>query len=307
MADHDLVVIGAGPAGLTAGIYAGRSRLSTLVIEMMMPGGQAAITHLIENYPGVSALSGAELANRMQEQMESFGAVLVSDTVTSIERAGDHFTVLRGSGRTTARAIIIASGTGYRKLGVPGEEEFAGRGVSYCATCDGPFYRDQEVAVVGGGDSALQESLYLTSLVKKVYLIHRRDEFRAVPVLAERVRAHEKIECICSHTVESIEGSGAGVERLILKPVSEGETRVLEVPGVFLFVGLKPRTEFMGDLIERNEWGFITAGEDTKTKVPGICAAGDCRDKTFRQIATAVGDGATAVHVLERYLDDGEW
>ncbi len=307
MADHDLVVIGAGPAGLTAGIYAGRSRLSTLVIEMMMPGGQAAITHLIENYPGVSALSGAELAGRMQEQMESFGAVLASDTVTAIERTEDHFTVVRGSGPTTARAVIIASGTGYRKLGVPGEEEFAGRGVSYCATCDGPFYRDQEVAVVGGGDSALQESLYLTGLVKKVYLIHRRDEFRAVPVLAERVRAHEKIECICSHTVESIEGSGAGVERLILKPVSEGERRILEVPGVFLFVGLKPRTEFLGDLIERNEWGFITAGEDTRTNVPGICAAGDCREKPLRQIATAVGDGATAVHVLERFLDDGEW
>ncbi len=307
MTDHDVIVIGAGPAGLTAGIYAGRMRLSTLVIEMMMPGGQAAITHLIENYPGVSPLSGAELASRMQEQMESFGAVLVSDTVTGIERTGDHFTVMRGSGPTTARAVVIASGTGYRELGIPGEKEFVGRGVSYCATCDGPFYRDQEVAVVGGGNSALQEALYLTGLVTKVYLIHRRDEFRAHPVLAERVRAHEKIECICSHTVESIEGSGAGVERLNLKPVGEGEKRVLEVPGVFLFVGLKPKTEFLGDLIETNEWGFITAGEDTRTNVPGICAAGDCREKPLRQIATAVGDGATAVFAIERYLDDGEW
>lgn len=307
MTDYDLVVIGAGPAGLTAGIYAGRSRLSTLVLEMMMPGGQAAITHLIENYPGVGAVSGSELTSRMQEQMASFGAELASDAVTGVERTGDHFTIMRGTGTTTSRAVIIASGTGYRKLGVPGEEEFAGRGVSYCATCDGPFYRGQEVAVVGGGDSALQESLYLTSLVKKVYIIHRRDEFRAVPVLAERVRAHEKIECICSHTVERIEGGASGVERVVLKPVEAGETRVLEVPGIFLFVGLKPRTEFLGDLIEKNEWGFITAGEDTRTNVPGICAAGDCREKLLRQIATAVGDGATAVHAIERFLDDGEW
>lgn len=307
MTDYDLVVIGAGPAGLTAGIYAGRSRLSTLVLEMMMPGGQAAITHLIENYPGVGAVSGSELTSRMQEQMASFGAELASDAATGVERTGDHFTIMRGTGTTTSRAVIIASGTGYRKLGVPGEEEFAGRGVSYCATCDGPFYRGQEVAVVGGGDSALQESLYLTSLVKKVYIIHRRDEFRAVPVLAERVRAHEKIECICSHTVERIEGGASGVERVVLKPVEAGETRVLEVPGIFLFVGLKPRTEFLGDLIEKNEWGFITAGEDTRTNVPGICAAGDCREKLLRQIATAVGDGATAVHAIERFLDDGEW
>jgi len=307
MTDYDLVVIGAGPAGLTAGIYAGRSRLKTLVIEMMMPGGQAAITHLIENYPGVEPMAGSELAGRMQEQMESFGAELTSDTVTSIRHEGGHFTIERGGGTTTARAVIVASGTGYRKLGVPGEEEFAGRGVSYCATCDGPFYRGKEVAVVGGGDSALQESLYLTGLVEKVHLIHRRDEFRAVPVLAERVRAHEKIECICSHTVERIEGSGTGVERLILAPVGEGEKRILEVPGVFLFVGLKPRTEFLGDLIEKNEWGFLAVGEDTKTKTPGLCAAGDCRDKILRQIATAVGDGATAVHVVERFLDDGEW
>lgn len=307
MADYDLVVIGAGPAGLTAGIYAGRSRLKTLVIEMMMPGGQAAITHLIENYPGVGAMSGAELTSRMQEQMQGFGAELASDTVTGLRREDDHFVVARGSGESSARAVIVASGTGYRKLGVPGEEEFAGRGVSYCATCDGPFYRGQEVAVVGGGDSALQEALYLTTLVEKVYLIHRRDEFRAVPVLAERVRAHAGIECICSHVVERIEGGGSGVERVVLAPVGEGETRVLEVPGVFLFVGLVPRTDFVADIVELNEWGFITAGEDTRTNVPGLCAAGDCREKMLRQIATAVGDGATAVHAIERYLDDGEW
>ncbi len=307
MAEYDLVVVGAGPAGLTAGIYAGRSRLRTLVLEMMMPGGQAAITHLIENYPGVSALAGAELASRMREQMESFGAELVSDTVTAITPVDGGFELARLGGAISARAVIIASGTAYRKLGVPGEDEFAGRGVSYCATCDGPFYRDQEVAVVGGGDSALQESLYLTTLVKKVYLIHRRDEFRAVPVLAERVRGHEKIECICSHVVERIEGGASGVERVTLTPVGDGEKRVLDVPGVFLFVGLAPRTDFVADLVELDEAGFIRAGEDTRTGVPGVCAAGDCRRKLLRQVATAVGDGATAVHAIERYLDDGEW
>ncbi|MCK4512029.1 thioredoxin-disulfide reductase [bacterium] len=307
MRKYDLVVIGAGPAGLTAGIYAGRFDLKTVVLEEAMPGGQVAMTHLIENYPGVTAESGAALTERMQKQMLQFGAELSTDSVSAIEIGENGLVVVGRSERYEAGAIIVATGTGYRKLGVPGEDEFVGRGVSYCATCDGPFYKDQEIAVVGGGDSALQESLYLAGIASKVYIIHRRDEFRAVPVLAERVMNHDRIECICSHVVESVEGSFKGVERLNLKPVGDGEPRGLEVPGVFLFVGLKPKTEFLGDLIEKDDRGFLVTNDEMKTRVRGVFAAGDCRTKPLRQVATAIGDGATAAFETERFLDSDKW
>jgi thioredoxin reductase (NADPH) len=307
MRKYDLVVIGAGPAGLTAGIYAGRFNLKTVVLEEAMPGGQVAMTHLIENYPGVAAESGAALTERMQKQMAEFGAELVTDSVSAIEAAENGLIVIGRSERYEAGTVIVATGTGYQKLGVPGEEEFMGRGVSYCATCDGPFYKGQEVAVIGGGDSALQEALYLSGIASKVHIIHRRDEFRAVPVLAERVMNHDRIECICSHVVESIEGSFKGVERLNLKPVGDGEPRVLEVPGVFLFVGLKPKTEFLGELLEKDDQGFLVTNDEMKTRVRGVFAAGDCRAKPLRQVATAIGDGATAAYEAERFLDSNKW
>ncbi len=306
METHDLIVIGAGPAGLTAGLYAGRARLSTLMIEMMMPGGYAATTERIENYPGIATINGMDLATQMLEHAQKFGATLTPAGVTGLEVGEDGPVVVAGPTRYGATAVIVATGTGYKKLGVPGETELAGRGVSYCATCDGPFFKNEEIAVVGGGDSALQEALYLTKFAKRIYLIHRRDDFRAIPILGERVREHDKIECICSHVVERVNGEN-GVESIDLRAVKSGEKKTLPVKGVFLFVGLEPKTEFVGDLIDTDERGFLITDEDMKTKTKGILAAGDCRVKTLRQIATAVGDGATAAFVAQKYIEDGEW
>ncbi len=303
---YDLVIVGAGPAGLTAGLYAGRSRLRTAVLESMMPGGQAAITDMLENYPGVGSVNGAELSQKMLEQMKAFGAELLTGEVTGFESGDDGFAVSAGGKTYAARAVIVASGTGFRKLGVPGEEELAGRGVSYCATCDGPFYKGQEIAVVGGGDSALQEALYLTTFAKKIYLIHRRDEFRAVPVLDERVRSHEVIECLCSNVVTAIRGEN-GVEALELHDKKTGKDRTLAVAGVFLFVGLEPRTAFLKNFVELDESGFVVTDQEMKTSVRGVLAAGDCRAKLLRQVSTAVGDGATAAFAAQRYLEDDEW
>lgn len=304
---YDVIIIGQGPAGLTAALYTGRARLSTLVLEEAMPGGWAAITEEIENYPGTGTVKGADLTASMVGQATEFGAELVVGGVKSVERAEDGFIVETEGKRYEARAVIVATGTAFRKLGVPGEEELAGRGVSYCATCDGPFYKGLEIAVVGGGDSALQEALYLTGFASKVYLIHRRDEFRAAPVLRERVRAEKKIECLCSCVVEAIHGGQGGVESLDIKDVKTGEPRRLPVAGVFLFVGLVSRTEFLGELLERDERGFIVTNDEMKTSVEGVLAAGDCRVKLLRQVSTAVGDGATAAFAAQRYLEDGEW
>jgi thioredoxin reductase (NADPH) len=303
---HDIVIVGAGPAGLTVGLNTSRARLSTVVIEMMTPGGWAATTELIENYPGVGPVSGSELGARMLEQAQSFGVDYAQDEVRSIEKTDDGFVVHGALQDYPGSLVVVAVGSNYRKLGVPGEEELLGRGVSYCATCDGPFYKDRTIAVVGGGDSALQEALYLTRFASKIHLIHRRDEFRGIAVLAERVRAHEKIECVMSHVVESINGDG-GVESVTLKDVKTGGTRDLPVDGVFLFVGLEPKTGFLKGLLELDERGYIITDEDMKTNVRGILAAGDCRTKTLRQIATAVGDASTAAFVAQQYVEDGIW
>ena len=303
---RDIVIVGAGPAGLTVGLNTSRARLSTLIIEMMTPGGWAATTELIENYPGVGPVNGAELGARMLEQAQSFGAEYTQDQVSSIERTDDGFVVHGGADDYPGKLVVVAVGSNYRKLGVPGEEELLGRGVSYCATCDGPFYKDRTIAVVGGGDSALQEALYLTRFAEKVHLVHRRDEFRAVEVLAERVRAHEKIECVLSHIVESINGEG-GVESVTLRDLKADETRDLPVEGVFLFVGLEPKTDFLKGFLELDERGYIITDEDMKTNVRGVLAAGDCRAKTLRQIATAVGDASTAAYVGQRFVEEGVW
>jgi thioredoxin reductase (NADPH) len=306
MAAHDLIIVGAGPAGLTAAIYAGRSRMKTIVIEMMMPGGWMALTDVLENYPGVGTVHGVELSQRMAEQAKAFGAETVSGAVSAVEPVGDGFEVAVGGRRHLGRTVIIASGTDYRKLGVPGETELAGRGVSYCATCDGPFYRDKEIAVVGGGDSALQEAIYLTTFASKVYLIHRRDEFRAVPILAERVQENDKIECLCSHVVERINGKD-GVDSIDVRSMKADRVQTLPVAGVFMFVGLDPRTEFLAGTVETDERGFILTDQQMKTNVRGLLAAGDCRSKLLRQISTAVGDGATAAFAAKLFLDEGEW
>jgi thioredoxin reductase (NADPH) len=307
MATHDLVIVGAGPAGLTAAIYAGRARLKTLLVEMMMPGGWAAITDLIENYPGVGPSKGSDLIDRMVEQATGFGAELATATVTAVEADADGFAVVAGATRHQARVVIIAAGTGYKKLGVPGEDAFEGRGVSYCATCDGPLYKGLDIAVVGGGDSALQEALYLTRFARRITLIHRRDEFRAAPVLVERVRASDRIELLLSHEIVGVGGGADGVESIDVASARTGERRTVPVAGVFLFVGLSPRTEFLGELVEKDPAGFIVTDAAMRTSVRGILAAGDCRVKLLRQVSTAVGDGATAAFAAQKYVEDGEW
>ena len=306
MERHDIVIVGAGPAGLTVGLNTSRARLSTVVIEMMTPGGWAATTELIENYPGIGPVNGSELGARMLEQAQSFGIDYAQDEVRSIERTSEGFVVHGGADDYPGSLVVVAVGSNYRKLGVPGEEELLGRGVSYCATCDGPFYKDRTIAVVGGGDSALQEALYLTRFADKIHLIHRRDEFRGIAVLAERVQAHEKIECVMSHTVESINGS-TGVESVTLNDLKAGTKRDLDVEGVFLFVGLEPKTGFLKGLLDLDERGYIITDEDMKTNVKGILAAGDCRVKSLRQIATAVGDASTAAFIAQKYVEDDEW
>jgi thioredoxin reductase (NADPH) len=306
MPENDLIIVGAGPAGLTAAIYAGRTRLKPLVVEMMMPGGWMAVTDVLENYPGIGTVHGAELAQRMAEQAKRFGAEMITGTVSAVEAGAHSLTVVVGGQSHAARAVIVASGTNYKKLGVPGEAELTGRGVSYCATCDGPFYKDQVIAVVGGGDSALQEALYLTNFASKIYLIHRRDEFRAVPILAERVAESEKVECLCPYVVERINGAD-GVESVDIRSGETDEVRTLPVSGVFLFVGLEPRTEFLAGAVETDESGFILTDQEMRTNVRGLLAAGDCRAKLLRQVSTAVGDGATAAFAAWQFLEEGEW
>lgn len=301
---YDVIIVGGGPAGLTAGIYARRSKLETLLIEKMAPGGQILSTHWVDNYPGFpEGLAGYELSDRMRQQAERFGLSIASDEITGASLEGPE-KVIHGVDRSyRARAVIVASGAVWKKLGVPGEERLAGRGVSYCATCDGPFYQDLEVAVVGGGDSAVQEAVYLTRFVKKVYLIHRRDQLRACRILQEKALTHPKIEPLWKRVVESVEG-GDQVEALQLKTVDGSAREVLPVQGVFIYVGIQPNTDWLPGTVPLDAQGFIPTDDRMATSVPGVFAAGDVRRKMVRQISTAVGDAATALLAAEHYLEN---
>jgi thioredoxin reductase (NADPH) len=303
----DTVIVGAGPAGLAAGIYAGRSRLSTLILDQMMPGGQLLITEQIENYPGFSeGITGFELSEKMRVQAEKFGAVLENgQPVTSVDLDGDIFVIETDSGEIKGRTVIWAAGSVPRKLNVPGEAEFVGRGVSYCAVCDGAFFKDKVVAVVGGGDSALEEALYLTKFAKKVYLIHRRDAFRAVKIIQDRVFNCEKIEPLFDRVVKSINGTQF-VESLTLKNVKTGEEEELPVDGVFIFIGNEPNSAPVAHLVDTTEQGFIITDEEMATKTPGLFAAGDVRHKSLKQVVTAAADGAIAAMSATKYLEEKE-
>lgn len=301
---YDVVIIGAGPAGLTAAIYAARARLSTLVLEKGVPGGQVATTNEIENYPGYAKIMGQDLAMRMKEQAEAQGARIEAAEAVAADLDVPVKTVHTGAGRFQGRAVIIASGSEPRKLGVPGEDRLRGFGVSYCATCDGAFFQDKDVAVVGGGDSAFQEATFLTRYARRVIIIHRRDSFRTQPALLEKARRDPKIEFITDAVVEEIIGDKA-VEGLRLRNVKTGERRELAVGGVFPYIGHQPNSGFLPPGVKRDELGRVVAGEDTRTTVPGVFAAGDIRPKMLRQITTAVADGATAAMAAEHYLTGG--
>lgn len=268
---YDVVIIGGGPAGLAAGTYASRARLSTLILEKQHAGGQVAITDQIENYPGLTkAIPGSELSDKMKEQAEKFGAEFVNGEVVKVEKQDSGFVLtLRNEKEIEAHCVIVASGAAPRKLGCKGEEEFSGAGVSYCATCDGAFFTDLPVMVVGGGDTAIEDALYLSRLASKVYVVHRRDELRATKIIQERAFANEKIEILWNSVVEEIKGDDI-VNEVVIKDTKTGELSTVEVNGVFMAVGYVPNTDFIKDLIEINDRGYIKANELMETSVEGI-------------------------------------
>jgi thioredoxin reductase (NADPH) len=299
---YDLLIIGAGPAGLTAGIYAGRAGLSTLMIESLFPGGQAATTYEVANYPGFVNITGPDLTAKMAEQAEACGAEMAYDEITKVDLSGKVKTVYAGERTYQGRSVIIASGAKKRELGVPGESELMGSGVSYCATCDGGFFKGKTVAVVGGGNTALEDALYLANLCQKVYLVHRRDAFRGVAALEKQVRAKANIELVLSHVPVRIEGK-MQVEGLTVASVSDQTEKTLPVSGVFVAVGTLPATAAVADAVALAD-GYIDAGEDCKTNVPGVFAAGDVRRSPIKQIVTACADGAVAATAAVAYLEE---
>ncbi len=302
---YEVVIIGGGPAGLTAGLYASRARLRTLLIEKGLFGGQMTTTETIDNYPGFPhGITGEELSRLMEEQARRFGMETVNDEVLEVKLEGTLKRVLTHESSYLSKALIICTGTEYRKLGVPGEMEFAGRGVSYCATCDGAFFKDSQIVVVGGGDSALTEAIFLTKFVKELTIIHRRDALRATKIYQEKAMANPKIKFLWNSVVQEIKGDEV-VRAVIVKNVKTGETREVPTDGVFLFVGLLPRTEFLKGFLEMDEAGYILTNDHCETSVKGVFAAGDCRKKLLRQISTGVGDGATAAFAAEKYLEEG--
>lgn len=294
---YDIVIIGAGPAGLAAASYSSRAGLDTLVIDQGAPGGQLLIIDQIENYPGYPLVSGFELAQKMEEQAAQFGAEIEFTQALSVEKKDGLFSVTTTDGPVSAKAVILAMGARHRHLDVPGESDYEGKGVSYCATCDGPFFKGKHVAVVGGGDTALTDALYLAKICSRVSLIHRRNEFRAQKALQDRVRKEQKISVITPHTVKEIRGDGNTVTSILLDDGSE-----LECDGVFIFTGIIPQSELVSGLVQLDRNGFIAANDRMETSEPGIYAAGDIRTTAFRQVVTAAGDGAMAAHMADEYI-----
>lgn len=301
---YDVIIVGAGPAGLTAAIYTGRAKLKTLIIESNIPGGNAGITDMIENYPGFpQGINGGELMALFLEQAEKFGAELEYDQVLHIKSQDGLHTVVTAQGNFQARAIIIAAGARRRELEVAGEKEYIGKGVSYCATCDGMFFQNAPVAVVGGGDSAVKEALYLSDIASQVYLVHRREGFRANPSSLEKMLKNERIELKLNKIVRRVEGNNAMMKNLVLYDLNSRAEENLPVEGVFVSIGMIPASEFLADLLELSD-GYIITDEDMRTSVPGIFAAGDVRYKKLRQVSTAVGDGAIAAAAVTEFLKE---
>lgn len=303
---YDVAIIGTGPAGLSAAVYALRSELKTIVFEKnSMSGGQVLNTDEVDNYLGLSGINGFELGMKFREHADKLGMKTVCAQVNRIEEQGDKKIVHTSNGSYETKTVLLAMGTHYRKLEVSGEEQFLGKGVSYCATCDGAFFRKKTVAVVGGGDVAVEDALYLSKICEKVYLVHRRESFRAAPSLVKRVKETENIELVLNYVVEKIEGT-QNIEKILLKKKDEESRRELDVSGVFVAVGTLPENEIYKEFVPSDENGYVLAGEDGKTQVAGIFAAGDIRSKAFRQIVTAVADGANAIHSIEEYLSNGD-
>ena len=299
---YDIIIIGSGPAGLSAPIYAQRACLDTIVIEKNgISGGQVLNTWEVDNYPGFPGVTGFELSRQFREHANKLGARVVQDEVVQVELSGNVKKVVCEEETYEARCVILASGAHHRTLEVPGEEELRGAGVSYCATCDGAFFRGRTVAVVGGGDAALEDAIFLARMCEKVYIVHRRDKLRGAKRLQERLQALENIEFVWNSETVAIEGK-AQVEALRLRQTKTGEEKRLDVDGVFIAVGIAPESELYAGQLELDEQGYIRADESGQTSVPGVFAAGDVRTKALRQILTAASDGANCVASAERYL-----
>lgn len=297
----DFIIIGSGAAGLTAAQYGARANLSTAVLEGSSKGGQSLLINDLENYPGVfPAVPGYELIQKMVEQAKSFGAEFITTTVRSIEKRNALFEISTSKGIFTAKAVLLATGAQHRHLGIPGETELAGKGVSYCASCDGPFFRNKRITVIGGGDAACDEATFLSNLTDKVFLIHRRDTFRAQAAVADRVMKNPKIEKMFNQVPVKINGT-AKVESITLKNTQTGEETIHETDAIFIFTGMNPQTQ-LANMAKKDEGGYIITDENMETSIKGLFCAGDVRAKPFRQIITAAADGAYAAHAAEKYI-----
>ena len=303
---YDTIIIGAGPAGMTAALYAARSNLKVALLEAGIPGGQMNNTADVENYPGYALISGPELAEKMFEPLENLGVEHIFGHVQRIEDQCDSKKVITEDEVYESKTVIIATGAFHRQLNVPGEAEFNSRGVSYCAVCDGAFFRDEDLLVVGGGDSAVEEAIFLTQFAKSVTIVHRRDQLRAQKVLQDRAFANEKISFVWDSVVEAIHGDDRKVTGVTFKNIKTGETSQADFGGIFIYVGLDPVSEFVADLGIRDESGWIVTDDHMKTSVAGIYAIGDVRQKDLRQITTAVGDGAIAGQEAYKYITEHE-
>ena len=301
--EREIIIIGGGVAGMSAAQYAARANSDALVIEEMAPGGQSLLISDLENYPGFDEpISGIALSQKMEKQAKAFGADFLSTSVKSLKKEGSVFTVETGKGTFTAMAVIIATGAKHRHLDIPGEKEFSGRGVSYCATCDGPFFRNKKILVVGGGDAACDEAMFLAKLTDKLVVVHRRDRFRAQKSLADRVLNNKNIDVRFNTTAKEIRG-GTQVEKVVLTRTDTGEEYEEEFDAVFIFVGSIPQTALVPD-VPKDEAGFILTDQRMETNVPGLFAVGDLRATPFRQIVVAAADGAIAAHVAVQHIDD---
>ena len=297
---YDLIIIGGGPAGLTAGIYATRLRLKTVLLEKEMLGGQIALSDLIENYPGFPSISGPGLMEKFEEHAKGLGLDIKFAVVQSITSEGNSKVLKTTEGEMRTKAVIVTTGAKPKRLGVPGEVEYTGKGVSYCATCDGPFFKGLNVMVVGGGDTALKEAVFLSKLAGKVYIVHRRDQFRGEKIQLERAEAAENVVFLRSHILKEVKG-GTIVEKVVVEDLKTKELKEIDAEGIFIFVGINPTTGFVD--VEKNDQDFIVTNQKMETSTPGIFAAGDCRDTPLLQVATAVGDGAIAAYTAEAYIE----
>ncbi|MHA7138009.1 thioredoxin-disulfide reductase [Rossellomorea arthrocnemi] len=301
---YDVIIVGAGPAGMTAAVYTSRASLSTLMLERGVPGGQMANTEEVENYPGFDHILGPDLSNKMFDHAKKFGAEYAYGDIKEIIDGEEFKTVKTGSKEFKARAVIITTGAEYKKIGVPGEKELGGRGVSYCAVCDGAFFKGKDLVVVGGGDSAVEEGVYLTRFANKVTIVHRRDELRAQKILQQRAFDNEKVDFIWNHTVKEINDKEGKVGSVTLVSTENGEETDFQADGVFIYIGMLPLTKPFANLGIINSEGYIETNEQMETKVPGIFAAGDVREKQLRQIVTATGDGSIAAQTAQHYIEE---